>query len=206
MNDCGSVPPTPPESERLGVDLTVLLPRVLDRDEAAARELVTWLYPILLPVVRGNLPQRDDIEDLMQDIHLKIFSRLDQYRGDVPFEHWVRRLALNTCFDRLRRQKARPEIRWADLSEGEMTVLVDRVDAQSADDTGASDAAAIIERLLGLLPAQEAWLIRALDLEQRSIASVCGETGWNGGVARIRAFRARHRLRKLYQALEAQRP
>lgn len=206
MSNCGSVPPQPPGSGSWSVDLTALLPRVRDRDEVAARELVMWLYPILLPVVRGNLPQREEVEDLMQEIHLKIFSRLDQYRGDVPFEHWVRRLALNTCFDRLRRQKARPEIRWADLSEGEVTALVDRVQTESAEDSGAGDAAAIVARLMAQMPAQEAWLIRALDLEQRSIAEVCEQTGWNGGVARIRAFRARRRLRKLYQELEGQRP
>ena len=91
--------------------LAGLLARVREHDETAARELVERLYPLVARVVHSHLPRREEPEDLMQEIFLKMFSKLDQFRAEMPFEHWVSRIALNTCLDRLRRQKVRPELR-----------------------------------------------------------------------------------------------
>jgi RNA polymerase sigma factor (sigma-70 family) len=179
-----------------------LLERVRAGEEQAARAVVERLYDQVRRIVLANLPRRDDPEDLMQEVYLKIFSRLDQYRAETPFENWVSRLALFTCLDRLRRQRVRPEWRWADLSEDEQRV-VEGV-AQEADGEPVSPEAAreLVNRLLESLRPEEQLLIRALDLEQKSIAEVCALTGWNSGVTRIRAFRARRKLRALYQKLE----
>ena len=54
---------------------------------------------------------------------MSVFADLGQYRGAVPFERWVARVAVTTCFDALRRERARPELRWADLSEAEAAAL-----------------------------------------------------------------------------------
>lgn len=183
-----------------------LLARVKLRDEAAARELVERLYPLMARIIQAHLPRRDEPEDLMQEAFAKVFSRLDQYRGDVPFERWVSRLTLNTCLDRLRRQQVRPELRWADLSEAEQEALEQIAEAGPTEDLEAGGAAALLERLLAGLPPQDAWLLRQLELEQRSIAEVCAATGWNSGVTRIRAFRARRRLQARLRELEGTQP
>jgi RNA polymerase sigma factor (sigma-70 family) len=184
--------------------LTRLLEAVRRHDEGAARELVERLQPLVARVVHANLPRRDDPEDLMQDVFFKLFTRLDQFRGDVPLEHWASRVALNTCLDRLRRQSARPELRWADLSEEEQILVETVADAQEPTDADAGNALEILNRLLAQLPPKDAWLLRRLELEQKSISEVCEETGWNSGVTRIRAFRARRRLQALYRELESQ--
>lgn len=183
--------------------LAELLPRVRAHDELAARELVERLYPLVAPIVHANLPRRDPPEDLMQDVFLKMFSRLDQFRGEVPFERWVARIALNTCLDRLRRQKARPELRWADLSEDEQALFAEIPDERSATDADTTSARALAEKLLAELPADDAWLLRQIELEQRGIAEVCAARGWSSGVTRIRLFRARRRLQKLMRQLES---
>lgn len=85
-------------------DLAECLARVRRRDQAAARELVDHLYPQVFRIVRSRLPRRVAVEDLMQDVFLKMFSRLEQYQGNVPFTHWVSRIAVTTCIDQLRRQ------------------------------------------------------------------------------------------------------
>ena len=182
-----------------------LLPQVRARDEAAARELVEALYPVVARVVRAHLPRRDDPEDLMQEVFLKMFSKLDQFRGAVPFEHWVSRIALTTCFDHFRRQRARPELRWADLPEEQQTVLETVSGGEEPADADAPQAMALLGRLLDQLPQLDAWLIREVDLKERSLADVCSETGWNGGAARVRLFRARRRLQALYNKLDKQR-
>ncbi|MDI1319290.1 MAG: sigma-70 family RNA polymerase sigma factor, partial [bacterium] len=104
-------------------DVAACLARVRQNDQAAARQLVEHLYPLVIRIVRSHLPRRVAEEDLAQDIFLKMFTRLAQYQGNVPFPHWVSRIAVTTCIDQLRAQKRRPEFRWADLSENEAEVL-----------------------------------------------------------------------------------
>lgn len=182
-----------------------LLARVRARDEAAASELVERLYPVVASVVHAHRSQRDDPEDLMQEVFMKMFSRLDQFRGDAPFDHWVSRIALSTCLDRLRRQRVRPEARWADLSEDERRLLEESTMPAEPSDADASTALALAEKLLDQIPPADAWLLRQVELEEKSLAEVCAATGWNSGAARVRLFRARRRLQQALRELEAKR-
>lgn len=174
-------------------------------DEQAARELVERFYPVIAQVVFSHLPRRDEGEDLMQDVFLKVFSRLEQYRGEVPLSHWMRRIAFTTCMDRLRRQKVRPEFSWADLKEGEQAVLESLQAPESAPEPDAADALALLNRLLDRLSPKESWLLRQVELENRSIPEICAETGWSSGATRVRLFRARLRLKAEYRKLEQNR-
>ena len=183
-------------------DWGACLAGVRDRDEDAARTLVDRLYPLVSKLVRAHLVRGDDEQDLIQDTFLKVFTRLDQYRGTVPFEHWVSRVAVSTSLDRLRSHRRKPVVRFSDLSE-EQQVMMDSISAP-ADTQAPSDRLAweVLERLLASLDPKDRLLIRLLELEQKTIAEVCELTGWNSGVVRIRAFRARHRLKSLYLELE----
>ncbi|MCW5547668.1 MAG: sigma-70 family RNA polymerase sigma factor [Opitutaceae bacterium] len=184
-------------------DLPGCLARVRRRDQAAARELVEHLYPLVIRIVRGRLPRRTAEEDLAQEVFMKMFARLDQYQGAVPFPHWVSRIAVTTCIDHLRAQQRRPEFRWADLSEQEAEVL----DAVTADEAAARPADALaarelVDKLLGQLKPEDQLAIRLLDLEQKSMVEVRELTGWNIPLIKVRVFRARRKLRQLFKALE----
>jgi RNA polymerase sigma-70 factor (ECF subfamily) len=183
-----------------------LLDGVRAGDEEAARAVVERLYHHIRKIVLAHLPRRDDPEDVMQEIFMKMFSKLDQFSGAVPFENWVSRIALLTCIDRLRRQRARPELRWADLSEEEQKLVQGVAEETGAAPQAAESARELVLRLLGQLKPEDQWIIRWLDLEQKTVAEVCAMTGWNNGVARIRAFRARQKLRSLYRQIEKQTP
>lgn len=184
-------------------DLAGCLDRVRRRDQIAARELVEQLYPQVIRIVRAHLPRRVAEEDLAQEIFLKMFTRLDQYQGAVPFPHWVSRIAVTTCIDQLRAQKRRPEFRWADLSEGEAEVL----DAVTADESGAAPdealaARELVHRLLDELKPEDRMVVQLLDLEQKTIAEISALTGWNPSLVKVRAFRARRKLQKLFLELK----
>lgn len=184
-------------------DLAGCLDRVRRRDQAAARELVDHLYPLVIRIVRAHLPRRVAEEDLAQDIFLKMFTRLEQYQGAVPFPHWVSRIAVTTCIDQLRAQKRRPEFRWADLSENEADVL-DAV-LTNDKDVEAGDALAaheLVHKLLDQLKPDDRMVIQLLDLEQKTIAEIATLTGWNQSLIKVRAFRARRKLQKLFKELE----
>ena len=133
---------------------------------------------------------------------MKVFARLDQFRGQVPFEHWVSRVAISTCIDRLRAQRRRPVVRWSDLSEEEQHVLDGLAAGDEHDHRTEACAWDLLGKLLEALSPAERMLITLLELEQKTPAEVCALTGWNSGVLRIRAFRARQKLKKLYQQLE----
>ena len=130
-------------------DVAGCLSRVRQRDQAAARELVDHLYPLVIRIVRSHLPRRVAEEDLAQEIFLKMFTRLAQYQGAVPFPHWVSRIAVTTCIDHLRAQKRRPEFRMADLSETEAEVLENVM--TNGSEVAANDAMAAHELVHKLL-------------------------------------------------------
>jgi RNA polymerase sigma-70 factor (ECF subfamily) len=185
-------------------DVAACLERVRQRDQSAARQLVEHLYPLVIRIVRSHLPRRVAEEDLAQDIFLKMFTRLEQYQGNVPFPHWVSRIAVTTCIDQLRAQKRRPEFRWADLSENEAevldAVLTDERDVVPGDALAARE---LVHKLLGQLKPDDRLVIQLLDLEQKTIAEISAQTGWNQTLVKVRAFRARRKLQKLFRDLQS---
>jgi RNA polymerase sigma-70 factor (ECF subfamily) len=192
-------------SEQSTFDIDACLARVRQLDQAAARELVDELYPLVIRIVRAHLPRRVAEEDLAQEVFMTMFARLDQFQGTVPFPHWVSRIAVTTCIDQLRAQRRRPELRWADLSEHEAEVLSSVLSDQTAhapDDALA--ARELVNKLMSQLAAPDRLVLQLLDLEQKSVAEVASLTGWNRAVVKVRAFRARRKLQKLFQTLKRQ--
>jgi len=186
-------------------DFAGCLERVRARDQAASRQLVEQLYPQVIRIVRSHLPRRVAEEDLAQEIFLKMFTRLDQYQGAVPFPHWVSRIAVTTCIDQLRAQKRRPEFRWADLPEEQADMLDNVVTDQR--DTAPGEALAareLVEKLLAQLKPEDQMVVRMLDLEQKTLAEISAVTGWNQTLIKVRAFRARRKLQKFFKDLQQQ--
>jgi RNA polymerase sigma factor (sigma-70 family) len=180
-----------------GIDMPACLELVRRGDEEAARQLFHHLYPLVIKVVRSHLPRRTSEDDLTQTIFMKVFANLAQFSGRVPLEHWVSRIAVNTCIKALRAEKARPEVRCADLSEDENLVL-EQLASTAGELQPDRDAASreLVEKLLGQLKPDDRLVIRLLTLEGRSIEEVRQLTGWNEPVIKVRAFRARNKLRK----------
>ena len=177
--------------------------RAKAHDEEAARTLVAELYPLVLKIVRSHRPRRMDEEELVQVIFVKVFQKLDQWAGDAPLPHWVSKLAVNTCLNELRSEKARPELRWADLNEDEnqaLQQLFEGVDENSSDQTVANRDLA--NRLLELLSPQDRAILTMLDLEGRTAREAAKLMGTNATLVKVRAFRARQKLRKHLEKLE----
>jgi RNA polymerase sigma-70 factor (ECF subfamily) len=184
------------------LDVAACVKRVRQGDEDAARQLVAHLYPQVLKLVRAHLPRRSSEEDLTQIVFQKIFARLEQYSGSVPLEHWVSRIAINACLNQLAAEKTRPELRLADLSE-EQCEVIEKLTATAAElqPDQALAAREIVEKLLALLDPGDRLLLTLLHLEGRSTKEVQQITGWNGIVIRVRAFRARQKLKEHFQKL-----
>lgn len=184
-----------------------LLEAIRQGNQEASRQLVEMLYPLVISIVRNHLPRTEAEEDLSQEVFMKIFSRMDQYSGRQPFQHWVSRIALHTCYDRLRRQKTRRVSSYAELGAEEADFL-DRALVGGGHELpregGRELALELLNKLFAALKPREQMVIRLLDLEEQSVADVCSLTGWGASRVRVTAMRARRKLAATLDRLEAE--
>ena len=185
-----------------GLDLAACVERVRQRDEDAARWLMQHLYPLVLKLVRAHLPKRAAEEDLVQMVFVKVFAKLDQFNGAVPLEHWVSRIAINTCINQIKAERVRPELRWADLGDEERFVVETLAATESElDATDAFAAREIVEKLMARLEPVERVLMTLLHLEGRSGKEVAQLMGWSHLRVRVRDFRVRQKLKQHFRHL-----
>ena len=184
------------------LDVGALVAAARRHDEEAARELVRRLYPLVLKMVRSHRPRRTAEEDLCQMIFIKIFQKLSQFSGKVPLEHWISRVAINTCINQIQAEKVRPEFRHADLSDEEVAVVQNLAATNEELGPDRSFAARdLVERLLTGLKPVERLVIDLLYLQQRSIAEVQALTGWGASLVKVRAFRARQKMKRFLSTM-----
>jgi RNA polymerase sigma-70 factor (ECF subfamily) len=189
----------------LDFDVADCVTRVRMQDQDAARSLVEYLHPIVIGIVRRKLPRRGAEEDMVQDIFLKMFEKLDQYRGEVPLSHWVSRIAVNRCLNAIRSQKVRPEWRMADLSEEQQAALEPGTMAvEHMHPSHPMGIRELVEKILETLSPKDCAIIRMLEIEGLSIAEVGQATGWSAAYIRVRAFRARQKLNKRFGQFKKQ--
>ena len=181
-----------------------LVAAALRHDEEAARTLVRSLYPLVAKLVRAHRPARAAEEDLCQMIFIKVLQKLSQFSGKVPLEHWVSRIAINTCINQIQAEKARPELREADLSEEQAAVIRNLAmnDGELRPDQSFASRQ-LVEHLMKALKPVERLVIDLLYLQERSVAEIRRVTGWSGALIKVRAFRARQKMKQLMSKLDA---
>lgn len=207
MRKVDSVECTPAEES----NLAPWVERARNGDESAATALVDALYPLVWRIARAKRPVRMSEEDLAQDVFKKVFERLDQYspRGGIPFSHWVARIATRTCLDALRAERRRPELRWADMAEDEaewLQHLCAATEQPAASPTSGTAAREMLHKLLSMLPPDDRMVLQMLDLEERSVKEIAALVGWSASLVKVRAFRARLRLKQIVNKLKLERP
>jgi RNA polymerase sigma factor (sigma-70 family) len=185
-----------------GLDLAACVERVRRRDEDAARLLLEYLYPLVLKLVRAHLPKRSAEEDLVQMVFVKVFAKINQYDGAVPLEHWVSRVAINTCINQIKAERVRPELRWADLGNEERFVVETLAATKNElDATDAFAAREMVEKLMARLEPVERVLVTLLHLEGRSGKEVAQMMVWSHLRVRVRDFRVRQKLKRHFRRL-----
>jgi RNA polymerase sigma-70 factor (ECF subfamily) len=173
-----------------------LVQAALQDDDEAARELVRRLYPLVAKMVRSHRPRRTAEEDLCQMIFIKVFQKLSQFSGKVPLEHWVSRIAVNTCLSQIEAERVRPELRHADLSEEEEAVVKNL--AVASDELAPDRQLAsrqLVEHLLEFLKPVERLVVDLLYLQGRSVEEIHKITGLGVAAIKVRAFRARQKMK-----------
>ncbi len=174
-----------------------LIAAVLRGDACSFEPLVEKYSPRLFATARRYARRESEVEDIVQEVWLKAFQKLGSFRGEAPFEHWLMRLAVRTCFDFLRGHQRSREMSFSDLSEPESNWL-ERFATQPEEAVEHAEAARhLIQRLLEQLSPPARLVITLLEIEERSIKEISALTGWSVPLVKVRAFRARAEMRKL---------
>jgi len=137
-------------------------------------------------------------------IFIKVFQKLSQFSGKVPLEHWVSRIAVNTCLSQIESERVRPELRHADLSKEEQVVVENL--AASSDELAPDRQLAsrqLLEHLLQTLKPAERLVIDLLYLQGHSVEEIHEITGMGIAAIKVRAFRARQKMKTQLAKIEA---
>lgn len=174
-------------------------------DTGSFEELVRRYQSRLFATARRYARREDEVEDIVQEVFLKAFSKLDSWRGDAPFEHWLMRLAVRTCYDFLRQHQRNREHSMTSLSAEEEDWLERHAAAPETASTDADAARLLVERVLEQLAPAHRLIITLLELEDRSVKEIALLTGWSIPLVKVRAFRARAEMRKILSRMAKER-
>lgn len=176
---------------------------VLGGDTARFEVLIEKYLPRVFATARRYARREDEVEDIVQEIWLKAFQKLGSFRGEAPFEHWLMRLAVRTCYDFLRSHRRNRETTFSQLSESENDWLDRFVAEPEAAGENADAARQLVERLLAQLSPAARMVITLLEIEDRSVKEIAELTGWSETLVKVRAFRARAEMRKCLAKIAA---
>ena len=174
-----------------------LIAEVLQGTTASFELLMQRYLPRVFATARRYARRESEVEDIVQEIWLKAFQKLSSFRGDAPFEHWLMRLAVRTCYDALRIHQRNRETTFTELSHDEQDWLEHFVHQPGDASEHAAAARQLIERVLEQLSPPARLVITLLEIEDRSVKDIAKLTGWSIPLVKVRAFRARAEMRKL---------
>jgi RNA polymerase sigma-70 factor (ECF subfamily) len=143
--------------------------------------------------------QREQIEEIIQDSFTKVYFALHTYHGshEASFKAWLAQIAVNSCYDQLRRVRRRPEQALGELTETESHNIRSQLRAARSDIEGALISRDLALKLLARLSADDRLVLTLLDVEGFSVAEIGEMTGWSISKVKVRAHRARAHLRRI---------
>src|SRR5580692_549711 len=174
-----------------------LIAAVLQGDVASFEPLVQKYSPRVFATARRYARRESEVEDIAQEVWMKTFQKLSSFRGEAPFEHWLMRLAVRTCYDFLRGHQRNRESSFSELSEPEEDWLERFVAAPESASEDADAAKLLVGKVLEKLSPSARLVITLLEIEDRSVKEIAEITGWSVPLVKVRAFRARAEMRKI---------
>lgn len=174
-------------------------------DDHAFAEIVRRYTPRVFRFVSRFFRRRSVVEEVAQDVFLRIFTQLKTYEGRGSFEGWLTRITVNTCINQLRSAKRETELTVSALSEEESDWLEqkmsDAATVRHQSDEEKLIAADLVGRVLETMSADDRLVLTMIDGEGHSIRDIVEMTGWTESKVKIQAFRARRRMREAVENL-----
>jgi RNA polymerase sigma-70 factor (ECF subfamily) len=178
-------------------DEIALLKRIRDGAPDEFSEIIRRHQSRVFAILSRYERDRQLVEDLAQDTFVKAWKALGQFDGRAPFEHWLSRIAVHVAIDHLRARRDR-EVRFSDLGDEALGWLQD----VEPDHGPGPEAARVILRLaMRKLSPEDRLVLTMLEIEEYTVKEICARTGWSSIATRVRAFRARTKLKAALEEL-----
>ena len=176
-----------------------LLERIRNGATDDFAEIVRRHQPRVFAILHRYERDAHKVEDLAQETFVKAWRALEQFDGRAPFEHWLSRVATRVALDHLRREKRRQnEIRLPELGDDALDWL--RSDDEK-NELDARSAAELLDLAMRELSPLDRVVITMQEIEGCSVKEICAATGASGVAVRVRALRARGKLRRVLEKL-----
>jgi len=179
-----------------------LIKRAQAGEGAAFNEIVLAYRKRILGTITRLIARPEDVEDVAQEVFLRLYFSLDQLRTAEVFEPWLYRLTVNAAYDYLRKQRRRQEYRMSDLSE-QQVVIADAVAGGRAeqDEREMKKTRETVEAVLGSVSETDRILLMLKELEGLSLKELEKIYNINENALKVRLFRARQRVLKAFEAV-----
>ena len=180
-----------------------LIQRAREGDDAAYTQVVQAYRKRILGTIARLIGRPEDVEDVGQEVFLRLYFSLDQLRTPEVFEPWLYRLTVNAAYDYLRRQRRRNEARMSDLSEQQM-VMADAAAGtkQDVEVQRRKRVREMLDVLMSAISEQDRLLLTLKEIEGLSLKELEKVYGVNENALKVRLFRARQRVLKAFEASE----
>jgi RNA polymerase sigma-70 factor, ECF subfamily len=187
-----------------------LIQRARSGDDSAFNQIVSTYRKRIMGTIARLIGRPEDVEDVAQDVFLRLYFSLEQLRTPEVFEPWLYRLTVNAAYDYLRKQRRRNESRMSDLSE-EQVLLADAMAGgrADADEQHRRKVRETVDILLGSVSEEDRILLVLKEVEGLSLKELEKIYNVKENALKVRLFRARQRVLKAYDAsqeAEQQRP
>jgi len=174
-----------------------LVRSALEGQSSAFDDLVRRHQSRLFQLARRHLPDESEAADLVQDIFVKVWLNLASWRGDAPFEHWLLRIGVRTCYDHLRSRRRQREPTLSHMSADEAAWLERHAPSESPASHDADAARSLVAKVFAQLSPAGRLILTLLEIEDRPVKEIADLTGWSVPLVKVRAFRARAEMRRI---------
>lgn len=173
-------------------------------DSAAFNQVVLAYRKRILGTIGRLIGRPEDVEDVGQEVFLRLYYSLDQLRTPEVFEPWLYRLTVNASYDYLRKQRRRHEARMSDLSE-QQVMLADAAASGkvSTEVERQKSVKELVDALLSAIPEQDRILLSLKEVEGLSLKELEKIYSVNENALKVRLFRARQRVLNAYEAVRS---
>jgi RNA polymerase sigma-70 factor (ECF subfamily) len=168
-------------------------------DEAAFEQLFERHRRQVARIAGRFFPQREQIEEIIQDSFTKVYFALGTYHGThaASFKAWLTQIVVNSCYDQLRRVRRRPEQALSEFEENEGQELTAHLRSGRQNVESALVSRDLAEKLLARISPDDRVVLTLLDVEGFSVAEIAKMMNWSVSKVKVRAHRARAHLRRV---------
>lgn len=184
------------------VDFELIL-KAKQGDDQAFNQIVQAYRRRILGTISRLIGRPEDVEDVGQEVFVRLYYSLDQLREPDVFEPWLYRLTVNAAYDYLRRQRRRPEARMSDLSEQQVMMAdADAGTVAQREELRQGKVRDFVNSLLGAVSEEDRILLTLKEVEGLSLKQLEGVYKVNENALKVRLFRARQRVLKAFAKTE----